>query len=288
MAISINQAYVKQFQSNVRHLAQQKGSKLRSHVIEVQQTSSKTVWPRLSTQSFQTKAGARVATPENDSTWSNRVAVPVTKHGGDTVEVEDINQMLVDPTSNIATSLGMAAGRTIDDIIISALGGSAADESGSTTALPSGQKLGADAQAVDLALLLSVNKLFQKNDIDPDTRKIFLVSPKAVSQMLALSQLTSQDYAQVKYLATNGFVSNFAGFDFILSNRLPYAAGDNTRKLYAFTEDAIGLLVVKDIWAEVAKDPSYSFMWRVYSAFTMGAVRLEESKVVEIQVEDEA
>jgi len=46
------------------------------------------------------------------------------------------------------------------------------------------------------------------------------------------------------------------------------------------------LQVNKDIWARVAEDPTISFAWRIYSALTMGAVRVEDEQIVHVHVKN--
>jgi hypothetical protein len=82
----ITAAMVKTFENNVRHLAQQKESRLRAWVQEKDKTSSVHSFKRIGQQSLAAKVGRRVATPVNDSVWSNRVATPGSFDGGDTVE----------------------------------------------------------------------------------------------------------------------------------------------------------------------------------------------------------
>jgi hypothetical protein len=74
-------------------------------------------------------------------------------------------------------------------------------------------------------------------------------------------------------------VKNWMGYTWIYSNRLTIPAAGQLDCL-AFSEMALGLHVTKDIWAQVAQDPSRSFAWQVYGAFTGGAVRVEDEHLV--------
>jgi hypothetical protein len=75
------------------------------------------------------------------------------------------------------------------------------------------------------------------------------------------------------------------GFTWVMSTRLLIPAGGQLSCL-AFTKRAIGLQVNKDIWSRVAEDPSISFAWRIYSALTMGATRVEDEQIVHLHVKD--
>jgi hypothetical protein len=280
MAVTLDRVRVKSFERIVRHLAQQTDARLRPWVQERSVLGEDNSWPRMGQQSMALKAGARVATPANDSVWSSRVSVLATYHGGDTTEQEDINQLLVDPNSNIAQGLGNAARRQVDDIVIAAATGNALDSEGVNNAFPAAQVFGDYTTELDFAAITSIAEMFMANDIDPGESKVFVVGSKQARKMLHIVQATNREYVgPVMTLLTKGFVENFMGFTFILSNRLLKPQAGQIGCL-AFTRKALGLHVSKDIWARVGEDPSISFAWRIYTAMTMGCVRLEDEHIV--------
>lgn len=283
---SLNKLYVKTFERIVRQLAQQTDSRLRPWVQERTEIGSTRNWPRMGQQSMAAKAGPRTPTPTNDSTWSNRVSVVATYHGGDSTEQEDINQVLIDPNSNIATALGNAARRQVDDVIIAAATGNALDEAGANQVFPASQIFGDYSTEIDFAAATAVAAMFMANDILPgEYEKVMIVGPQQARKLLHIAQATQSFYVEAKALSEKGFVENWMGFTWILSNRLlKPVAGQIT--CLAFTKRAIGLQVAKDIWAKVAEDPSLSFAWRIYTALTMGAVRVEDEHIVQMQLKD--
>ena len=285
MAITISNLYVKTFEANVIHLCQQQKARLRPYVTEKQKTTSSDDFPRMGASEFEDKAGPRTATPENDSEYSNRIAVPSTKHDGDSFEDEDAAQMIQDPGSNLVRRMAYAANRAIDDIIIAAALGNALDRAGAQNALPAGQKVGAVDQHFSFDLVTEVAQKFMEKDIDPSEPKVMVVSPAQARAMLHMVEATSRDYVLAQALSNNGFVERWLGFDWVCSTRLPVPVA-GARSCLAFTRDALGLLVVKDVSTQIAKDPSKSFMTRVYAALTMGAVRIEDEKVVELDCLD--
>lgn len=288
MAITISNAYVQTFERTVRQLAQQSMTRLRPHVMEKSVESSKHNWDRLGKGDFATKAAARTATPATDSPWSRRVSVPTTKHDGDTVEPEDIVQMLIDPKSSIAEKQGMGAARAIDDYIIAAATGNALDGAGAPVAFPAGQKVGDGTAPISFDMVTAVQEKFMTNDIDPSIPKVFVVGPTQVRKLMQLTEQTSADYVNreaLQKLQASGIVPNWMGFTWIMSTRLLIPAGGE-KSCLAFTKRAIGLQVNKDVWSRVAEDPSISFAWRIYSALTMGAVRVEDEQIVHVHVKD--
>lgn len=287
MAITLNKLYVKSFERRVRQLAQQTDARLRPWAQETGEAGSTHNWPRMAAQSFASKATTgRIATPANDSVWSNRVSVVATYHGGDTSEVEDINQLLIDPNSNVVTALGGAAKRQTDDILIAAMGGNALDEAGGNTAFTAGQTVGDYSGELDFLATTSVAELFLSHDIDPEEPKVFTIGPKQAQKILHLVQATQSFYVgQALALISSGFVKNWMGFDWVMSNRL-LAPQATQRQCFALTRKAMGLQISKDIWTRVAEDPSISFAWRIYAALTMGAVRVEDEHIVQFQAKD--
>lgn len=289
MANSVANAYVSTFEQNVRFLAQQKTSKLRKYCQFRGEHSKNHNWDRVSKMAATTKAGRAVATPVNDTPYSRRTDSQITKHAGDVVEPEDIVQMLSDPVSNTTRAISMAMGRAMDAIIIAAATGNAVDGTGANVAFNNGgtpagtQLVGDGTVAITLDLIAQVTQIFMTNDIDPEVPKVAVVGPVQVRQMVEMEKATSTFYVNAKALADTGMVTNWMGYNWIYSNLLTVNAAGTLDTLF-FSEMALGLHVTKDIWAKAAEDPSISFAWRVYSAFTCGAVRVEDEHLVALRL----
>lgn len=284
MAISIDNVYIQTFERNVRHLAQQSDTRLRRFVTEKATNGEKHNWERLGSGEASLKASARVATPTSDLPWSRRVSLAQTYHMGETVEQEDIVQMLVDPNSNVSMAIANGMKRKIDDILIAAATGTALNGDGSTSAFPATQLVGDGTTVVSIDSILAVQEIFYKNDIDPDEPKVMVINPTVQRKLMSLMEVTSGDYQNSKALAT-GMLPNWMGFDWVVSNRLLIPAAGQISCL-AFTKRALGFQVNRDISAKVAEDPSLSFAWRLYAAMTMGAVRTEDEHIVHLKLKD--
>jgi hypothetical protein len=285
MANTVSNAFISTFEANVRFLAQQKGSKLRQFCQYRGENSKNHNWDRVGKLTATTKAGRAVASPVNDTPYSRRTDAQVTKHAGDLVEPEDIVQMLSDPASNTSTAISYAMGRAFDALIIAAATGNAVDGAGANVAFNNGgtpagtQLVGDGTSAITLDLVAQATQLFMLNDIEPETPKVAIVGPVQVRQLIEMEKATSTFYVNAKALAENGMVKNWMGYTWIFSNLLTVAVAGTLDCLF-FSEMAMGLHVTKDIWAQVAQDPSRSFAWQVYSAFTGGAVRVEDEHLV--------
>lgn len=284
MAITIDKVYIQTFERNVRHLAQQADTRLRRFVTEKATDGQKHNWERLGSGEASLKAAARVATPTSDLPWSRRVSLAQTYHMGETVEQEDVVQMLIDPNSNVSAAIANGMKRKIDDILIAAATGTALNGDGTTSTFPAGQVVGDGTGVISIDNILEVQEKFYKNDIDPDESKVMVISPTVQRKLMSLMEVTSGDYQNSKALAT-GMLPNWMGFDWVVSNRLLAPAAGQISCL-AFTKRALGFQVNRDITAKVAEDPSLSFAWRIYAMMTMGAVRTEDEHIVHLRVKN--
>lgn len=284
MAITIDQAYVDTFEANVRQLAQQTQSKLRGFVRTVNKESESHRFDRLAAVSASAKTSARTASPTSDAEWTGRKTLISTFHVGETVEPEDAVQMLANPKSELTKAMAAAMNRQVDDIIIADATGNALDQDGGSNALPVGQIVGDYSTEIDVDAILEVDQKFYDNDVDPDTKKCWVMGPKQRRKLLQLLEVTSGDFQNAKALS-NGYMPNFMGYDFIVSTRLNIPSADQIDNL-VFTEQAIGLHIAKDIWARVAERPDQSFNWQLYCAMSMDAVRVEDEHIVNARLAD--
>jgi hypothetical protein len=292
MAQNIDQVYIDTFEQNLRHLAQQEGSRLRQFVTERGAGSENHNWERLASAEAAAKtkyAGTPVATPTNDREFSRRVSVAASYNAGEHIALEDPVQMLVDPVSNLVQSMGYAMGRQFDRTIIRATTEAAAlNGDGTTTATTALTTIGTGAESISFDFVAQVQEAFMDNNIYPEMPKCFVIGPKQCRQLMNLTEQTSSDYVQASALQQYGMVPNWMGFTWVVSTLLNDLATPLTDELmcFAMTARGVGLHVPQDIHAEVMKDPSNSYAWRPYCETTHGAVRVEDEHIVRIHVEN--
>lgn len=279
MANTITQANVEQYKSNVIHLAEQQGSRLRGSVTEQSVTGEKYHFERVGNVAAVEKTTRHTNTPVLDVPHSRRTGDMKDYQWADMIDVEDIYRILIDPKSAYVKAGANAMGQKMDDLIIAAATGNAVDGAGSNVALPSGQKIAHGSAGLTLAKLLTAREIMDANDIDPDEERCLVVTAKQVTDLLNTTEVKSADYNTVKALA-QGQVDTFMGFKFVRSQRLALAS--TTRTCFAFTPSAIGLGVGADVSTKVDQRPDKSYAWQVYLAFTAGATRIEDEKVVQI------
>jgi len=290
MAITIDNAFINEYSDLVRHLAQQETARLRPKVYEVSSGGQSYTFETLGATEAVVKTGRRVATNYIDDIWATRIASPKTFNHTYTIEHEDKVQMLVDPQSNYARGQAYAMNRAIDDVIIEAAYGTAANQAGAGTDLAAeGQVIGNGAAEISFDLITQVQEKFMENEIMPDEEKCFVVSPAQVRKLMQLTENTSADYVSreaLQRLTATGIALNWMGFNWIVSNRLGFAVDGTDTKCFAFTRRGFGLAVNQDTFTRIGEDPAHSYMIQVFSQWTLGCVRVEDEHVVGLHVKD--
>lgn len=163
--------------------------------------------------------------------------------------------------------------------------------------------------------LLETMETFQENDVDITEsmyRPCIFIGPKQMRDMLEQDKFINKDYINQSLVTSGYFIPNYLGADFIVTNILPYmntagtgfnvdldsdivttgskskqgrwADTDTTdvRACVALTKDAVLFEVKPDIITRVTEREDKSFRWYSYLEMGLGAVRMEEEKVVAI------
>ena len=287
MSSEITTAFVQQYSANVQMLAQQMGSRLREAVDVETVTGKNAYFDQVGSTSAQVRSSRHADTPQIDTPHSRRRVSLADYEWADLIDDQDKVRMLIDPTSSYAKAAAAAMGRSMDDVIITALGDTG--ETGSTsTALPSTQKFATSNQSdgLTIAKLLDAKKKLDLKDVDPSLKRYVVCGATQISDLLATTEVKNSDYNTVKALAM-GQVDSFLGFKFIMSNRLNLdATNTDDRLVFAFTEDAVKLAIGKDITARISERDDKSYATQVYYCMSIGATRMEEEKVVQIPCDE--
>ena len=279
MANTISKAFVQQFQDNMIHLAQQKGSRLRSAINEESVTGEKFNFERMGVIAAVENTTRHTNTPVLDVPHSRRTATMANYHWADLIDDEDKVRMLVKPESHYAKSGANSMMRAIDDLIITAATGNAVDGAGANVALPSNQKIAHGSAGLTLAKLITAKEILDSNDVDQDEERFFVLGSRQVSNLLNTTEVKSADYNSIKALVA-GDIDTFMGFKFLRSERLSLA--NTQRKCFAFTKSAMGLGIGKDISTKIDVRPDKSYAHQVYLSFVAGATRIQDECVVEV------
>ena len=282
MSVNVTTSFVEQYSANVQMLSQQMGSKLRGAVDVESIKGKQSFFEQIGKTTAQLRTSRHGSTPQIDMPHSRRALTTATYEWADLIDDADKIRMLIDPTSSYAKAAAAAMGRAMDSVIIAAAIGTAKTgvSGGTSTALPSTQKIVHGSAGLTVAKLLSAKKILDENDVDPSVKRYCVVSPEQIEDLLNLTEVKSSDFNTVKALA-QGDINSFLGFEFITSNLLS-ADATPSRQVIAFAADGIKLGIGKDITAKISERDDKSYSTQVYYCMDLGATRMEEEKVVEI------
>ena len=282
MSVQITTAFVEQYKSNVFHLAQQKGSKLRDAVRTESIVGKSHFFERIGSTAAVKRTSRHADTPRVDTPHSRRKVTMDDYDWADLIDDSDKVRLLISPQSEYAKAGAYAMGRTMDDVIIAAATGNAFGgvSGGSTIALPAGQKIAHGSTGLTIAKLISAKEKLDAANVDPDEARTFVCSAKQISDLLGTTQITSADFNSVKALV-QGDIDTFMGFKFIRSERLGTDSNGN-RQVLAFTNTSMGLALGKDIQTKISERADKNYSTQVYLCMTIGATRVEDEKVIEI------
>lgn len=289
---SIPNHFTTQFDANWKHLVQQKNSRLRDYVtidsIQGKEKSYNTIDTATMTEITDRSVNTRIDSQTMAKRWVRTREYDTTKLIDEWDEAK-LGEVVL-PTSPIVQSHGAAYARTCDSIIIGALRGNAATGTVGdvNTPLPEGQKIGVTFgsgtanSGLTLPKLRRAKFILDSNDVDEEEERIIVVSARQLQDLLGTLEVTSADYNTVRALV-DGNINTFMGFKFRRTQLLPVTA--NVRSCYVYVKSGV-VLAERGLktYMDIRTDLSHSLQIR--SVASLGAVRMEEKKVVEISCDE--
>jgi hypothetical protein len=261
-------------------LSQQMGSLLRDKVRVESVVGKNAFFDQVGSVTAVEKTSRHSDTPQIDTPHARRRVSLADYEFADLIDQQDKVRLLIDPTSSYAQAAAMAMGRAIDDVIITAALGTAYTGETGSTSTSAQSAIAHGSTGLTIAKLRTAKQTFDLGDVDPSIPRHIIVSPKQITDLLGTTEVTSSDFNTVKALA-NGEVNSFLGFNFIVSNRLSLSS--TTRSCIAFAQDGIALGIGKDVNARIDERSDKSYATQVYYCMSIGATRMEEAKVLEVQ-----
>jgi len=310
MSFQITTAFVEGFKNNIYMLSQQKKARLFGKSRMETQASEKDNYERIGVVEAQPVTERHGDTPILNTPHSRRSVTLEDTEWGDMIDRLDRVRLLINPDDAYVQSAIMSLNRQKDDVFIAAALGNAFTGKKGTIAvpLPDTQKIVAiDEDGVTGAVGLNVFTLtlvqakFDEADIDEEIIRYFAISGKQRQNLLRDPQLTDQDFAVVKALV-QGKTDFFMNFNFIRSQRLPVTAavtnydlvtGDvgagaalpaGARRCFAWIGDGMISVTGEDLFVDVGPRRDKKMNTQVFVEHSVGSVRMEEEKVIEIIV----
>lgn len=284
MPQSITQAFVVQWDKQIRLQTQQHESRLVSTVTDRGSITG---------ESFTANMLAPLEdTPENtvrhgDTTWSDathstRVALMRDFYQALPVDRNDEPKLLANPLSgSYNASLIAAHNRRKDRIVFGALLNPANLKDGGTVALPSEQKILAGSDGFTKAKLITARKIFRKNEADNhDGEELYIIyNSDMLDDILSDTTLTSADFMAVKMLQEGDVSKKWMGFNWIPYEGILVEGSVATTVAYAKSACHFGTGFVE---GKANRRPDKKDLMQVSMAASHGATRVDEKRVVSI------
>lgn len=306
-SFEIDEAFVETYKQNIYMLSQQQDARLAKNCRQEMQGGETDYYERLGLAEAN-KITDRHGDTVHSNTPHTRRAVDLEEADySDLIDKMDRVKLLINPDDAYVKAAVNGINRYKDDVFITAaLGNARSGKKGAVNvALPDSQKVGATngtaSSGLNVFTLTIVQEKFDSNDVDEDIPRYFAYSGKQKQNLLNETEVTSADYNSVKALV-QGKVDTFMGFKFIRSERLPVTAAANTafdaatgaisggsdtiaagaRRCIAWAEDGMLFATGVDLMVRIDELPTKRYSTQVYAAHQVGAVRMEEEKVVEV------
>lgn len=311
MSLFITTAQVQQYTTNVAMLLQQQGSRLRK-AVDVRALTGKaaTMVEQFGSVTPVRNQARHSDTPLISTPEDRRWVYPNDYDWADLIDNQDKLRLLIDPTGPYTMAGAMAMGRAQDDeIIYGFFNSNNTGETGSTStgllsAYNSGSQLVASttgstsASGLNIAKLRAAKRLLLAAEVDVDNDELYMaITAKQHDDLLNETQAINMDY-NPRPVLVDGRITQYMGFNFIHSERIPGGANFNTaintgiatgssdgqyttgsRWMVPFwAKSGMAMGIWNDIQTSVDKRPDKRNSMQVYVTQTVGATRLEEKR----------
>ena len=265
MANTIDQAFIKQFETEVHMAYQRMGSKLRNTIRSTNVTGSTARFQKIGTGAASTKSrNGDVTTMELAHT--NVEATMADYYAAEYIDKLDELKININERQAVAQSAAAALGRQTDALIVAAM-----DAGANATAI-------ADATgALVKADLLTLFETFGTADIPEDGQRYLAMSPAGFADLFNINEFASSDFVGPQNLPFAGGMTmkEFLGFKIFSTSAV--SGGKN----FAYHTRAIGLGINSDVATEVNYVPQ-KVAHLATSMMSMGAIVIDDDGVYEV------
>jgi hypothetical protein len=265
MANTIDQAFIKQFESEVHIAYQRMGSKLRNTVRSTNVTGS--------TARFQVigKGTASTKTRNGDVTTmelahTNVEATMADYYAAEYIDKLDELKININERQAVAQSAAAALGRQTDTLITTAM-----DAGANST------QIADTTGALVKADLLTLFETFGAEDIPEDGQRYLAMSPAGFADLFNINEFASSDYVGPQNLPFAGGMTmkEFLGFKIFSTSAV--AGGKN----FAYHARAVGIGINSDVQTEINYVPQ-KVAHLATSMMSMGSVVIDDDGVFEV------
>lgn len=290
MSDQINTFNYESYSRGINLLAQQLMRETMGTLRDEPLTGKRGFFDQVGRVRMQQKTGRAVDIPIVHTPHARRSVVAKDFYIRDFIDEFDKLKILNEPTNAYSQTFAAAAAREVDKVVVdAALGTAFTGEEGTTSVvLPSAQKIAAGSTGFTLAKLReAVQKIKTANALMPtDSLHVFWTA-KQEEEFINTTEVKSSDFNNQKVLvdgAMRGFYGcNFHRLEDVSSSERILPKSGTTRSCVLWVSSGMLLGTWKAPYGRVAFiDERESF--QVMAGLSVGATRMEEVKVVQIDV----
>ena len=265
MANTIDQAFIKQFETEVHMAYQRMGSKLRNTIRSTNVSGSTARFQKIGTGTASTKSRNGNVTPM-ELVHTNVEVSMSDFYAAEFSDKLDELKTNINERQAVAQSAAAALGRKTDELIITAM-----DAGANSTQIHDA------SSALEKADLLSLFETMGTADVPEDGQRYLAMSPAGYADLFAINEFASSDFVGPQNLPFAGGMTmkEFLGFKIFSTSAV--AGGKN----FAYHTSAVGIGVNSDVQTEVnyvAEKVSHL----ATSMMSMGAVAIDDNGIYEV------
>jgi capsid protein len=309
MANEIDVSFVPAFQDLIVGLFQTDPDNIQATVRSRTITGKSDHWERLGGVDLVQVTTRHQATPHTPMAHSRRRALLSDYAGSEMLDQLDQVKAMIDPRNEYTQNLLRAWRRRKARTIITALNASAlsldASEAATGVALPASQSIANGGTGLTMAKLRTANRILDNSGVPRDGNRTLLTSAYGIEDLLADTQVTSSDFSTLNAIMTGTIAqgATFMGMKVItISDAIPDDTATltggtgnpllpktgNIRSCFLYHHDAVGLSIAKEATAEVDRLPTNLNAWQVLVQCSLGAVRILDGGVIQIDIDETA
>lgn len=287
MSFQITEAFVQQYNSTVSLVSQQKQSRLEPAVRVETIRGTREAFDSIGTVEAQPRGGRHADTPQMDTPHMRRWVTSAPYNWADLIDKPDRLRMLYDPTSPYVQNAVMAFNRAKDKIIINAAFAPAwtGEHGDIQKAFPTGNIIAHGDTGLTIEKLIQARGMLWRNEVDESEPLFVAVTSFQLEDMLNNTKVQSADYNTIKALV-RGEINSFMGFTFIRTEQLEKEGA--ARKCIVWSKPGLLLAKAEDITTKVSERGDKNYSTQVYAEMDLGAVRMEDEKVLQLQCKEGA
>jgi hypothetical protein len=265
MANTIDQAFIKQFETEVHMAYQRMGSKLRNTVRSTNVSASVARFQKIGTGTASTKTRNGDVTAM-ELAHTNVEVTMADYYAAEYIDKLDELKININERQVVAQSAAAALGRKTDELITAAM-----DAGANST------QIADTAGALVKADLLTLFETMGTADIPEDGQRYIAMSPAGYTDLFNINEFASSDYVGPQSLPFAGGMTmkEFLGFKIFSTSAV--AGGKN----FAYHTSSVGIGINSDVQTELNYVPQ-KVAHLATSMMSMGSVVIDNNGVYEV------